>query len=230
MLLNTVLPRFCRAFELRIPLAFGQGAESRHSLRVGLREAGSFPRISIVLDLDRFDGVAEHLFLSFTVGSSEPVMLPLVFRPRVDFEALQVGVRRFCIHLDSAAYRAIAAANTLVVVDLMEKLGSFRRINHIFHGDEDRPLVGVRFLDHDRFNPVIPDAEIQLSIRQSEPGPEQQACSRSNTTDPPGTSIQNSHRCPPPTWSQAGAKRGHVHNSRTGARDISGDIPPGIRR
>jgi hypothetical protein len=43
----------------------------------------------------------------------------------------------------------------------MKKLGSFRRINYILHGDEDRPLVGVRFLDHGRFNPVIPDAEIQ---------------------------------------------------------------------
>jgi hypothetical protein len=98
-------------------------------------------------------------------------MLPLVFRPRVDFEALQVGVRCFCIDEDSPTYRAIAATDTLIVVDLMEKLGSFRRINHILHGDEDRSLVGVRFLDHGRLNPVIPDAEIQLSIRQSEPGP-----------------------------------------------------------
>ena len=44
--------------------------------------SGSFPRIDIVLDLDRFDGIAEHLFLHLTVGLSEAVMLPLVFRPR----------------------------------------------------------------------------------------------------------------------------------------------------
>ena len=53
----------------------------------------------------------------------------------------------------------------------MEKLGSFRRIKYILHGDEDRPLLGIRFLDHGRLDPVIPDAEILLSIRQSEPGP-----------------------------------------------------------
>jgi hypothetical protein len=138
---------------------------------IALLGARFFPRVDIVLYFDRFDGVPEHLFLSLTVGVSEAVMLPLVFRPRVDFEALQVGVRRLCIDEDSPAYRAIAATNALILVDLMEKLGSFRRINYILHGDEDRSLVGVRFLDHGRFNPVIPDAEIQLSIRQSEPGP-----------------------------------------------------------
>ena len=58
-------------------------------------------------------------------------------------------------------------------MDLMEKLGSIRRVNYILHGDEDRPLVGVRFLDHGRSSPVIPDTEIQLSIRQSEPRPKQ---------------------------------------------------------
>src|ERR1700733_642059 len=143
----------------------------RLSLSVGLQEARPLPRIDIVLDLDRLDGVAEHLFLNLTVGSSEAVMLPLVFRPRVDFEALQVCIRCFCIDEDPPAYRAIAATNALIVVDLMQELRSFRRINYILHGDEDRPLVGSRFLDHGRFNPVIPDAEIQLSIRQSEPWP-----------------------------------------------------------
>ena len=124
-----------------------------------------------MLDLDRFDGIAEHLFLNLSVGLSETVMLPLVFRPRVDFEVFQICIRCFCIDENPPTYGAIAATNALIVVDLMEKLGSFRRINYILHRDEDRPLVGVRFLDHGRFNPVIPDAEIQLGIRQSEPGP-----------------------------------------------------------
>ena len=123
------------------------------------------------MELNGFDGVAEHLFLNLTVGLSEAVMLPLVFGPRVDFEVLQVCIRCFCIDEDPPAYRAIAPTDTLVLVDLMEKLVSFRRINDVLHGDEDRTLVGVRFYDHGRFNPVIPDAEIQLSIRQSEPGP-----------------------------------------------------------
>src|SRR5579863_860693 len=114
--------------------------ESRLSLSVGLREARSFPCVDIVLDLNRFDGVAEHLFLNLTVGLSETVMLPLVFRPGVDFKALQVGIRCFCIDEDPPAYGAVAATNALIVVDLMEKLGSFRRINDILHGDEDRPL------------------------------------------------------------------------------------------
>src|SRR5579863_3697582 len=138
------------------------------------------PRVDVVLYLDRFDGVAQHVFLKLAVGLSEAVMLPLVFRPGIDFEALQICIRRFCIDEDPPAYRAIAAPHTLVLVDLMEKLGSFRRINYILHGDEDRPLVAVRLLDHDRFNPVIPDAEIELSVRQSEPRPKQQACSCSN--------------------------------------------------
>ena len=60
--------------------------------RAGTTDEGS-PGIDIVLDLNRFDGVAEHLSLDLTVGLSEAVMLPLVFGPRVDFEALQVGVR-----------------------------------------------------------------------------------------------------------------------------------------
>src|SRR6266704_1589654 len=98
-------------------------------------------------------------------------MLPRVFRPRVDFEALQVCIRCFCIDEDPPAYRAIAATNALIVVDLTEKLGSIRWINYILHGDEDRSLVGVRLLDHGGFNPVIPDAEIQLGIWQSKPGP-----------------------------------------------------------
>ena len=88
--------------------------------------------------------MAEHLFLNLSVGLSEAVMLSLVFRPRVDFEALQVGIRCFCIDEDPPAYGAIAATNSLILVDLMEKLGSFRRINYILHGDEDRPLVGGR--------------------------------------------------------------------------------------
>ena len=79
----------------------------RLSLSVGLQEARPFPRIDIVLDLDRFDGIAEHLFLHLTIGLSEAVMLPLVFRPRVDLEALQVCIRCFCIDEDPPAYCAI---------------------------------------------------------------------------------------------------------------------------
>ena len=130
-----------------------------------------FPRVDIVLYFDRFDGIPEHLFLSLTVGMGETVVLPLVFCPGVDFEAFEVSVRCFCIDEDSPAYRAIAATNSLIVMDLTEKLVSFHRINYILHSDEDRPIVGLRFLDHGRFNPVIPNAEIQLSIRQSKQGP-----------------------------------------------------------
>jgi len=78
-----------------------------------------------VLDLDRFDGVAEHLFLNLTVGLSEAVMLPLVFRPRVDFEALQVCIRCFCIDEDPPAYCAIRGENSLIVVDLIRNSGAF---------------------------------------------------------------------------------------------------------
>ena len=118
-----------------------------------------------MLYLDRLDGIPEHLFLNLTIGLSEPVMLPLVFRPGVDFEALQVGIRRFYIGEDAPAYRAIPASDALDLVNLMEKLGSFNGVNDILYGYKDRPLIWVRSVNHDRFNPAIPDAEIHRRIR-----------------------------------------------------------------
>ena len=119
-----------------------------------------------MLYLNRLEGIAEHLLLDLTIGLRKTVMLPFVLSPGINLKALEIDIRGLCIDEDSPAYRAISAANALIFVDLTEKLGSLRRVDHIFHGDEDRPLVEVRLHDHGWFNPVIPNAEVYLRIGQ----------------------------------------------------------------
>ena len=121
-----------------------------------------------MLYLNRLEGIAEHLLLDLTIGLRKTVMLSFMFSPGINLEALEIDIRGLCIDKDSPAYRAISAANALIFVDLTEKLGSFRRVDDIFHGDEDRPLVGVGRFNHGWFNPVIADGEVYLRIRQME--------------------------------------------------------------
>ncbi len=55
--------------------------------RAGTTDEGS-PGIDIVLHLDRFDGIAEHLLLDLAIGHCESVMLSFVFGPGINLEAL----------------------------------------------------------------------------------------------------------------------------------------------
>src|SRR5579863_7290558 len=73
------------------------------------------PRVDVVLYLDRFDGVAQHVFLKLAVGLGEAIVLPLVLRPGIDFKALEVCIRCFSVDEDPPAYRAIAATHTLIL-------------------------------------------------------------------------------------------------------------------
>src|ERR1700722_2284443 len=136
-----------------------------------------------MLYLNRLETVAEHLALDPTIGLRKTVMLPFVFGPRINLEGLEIDTGRLGIDEDSPAYRAIAAADALIFVDFTEKLGSFRWVDDIFHCDQDRPLVRGGLLNHGWFNPVIPNAEVYLRIRQWEQRPQQQAGGRSEARE-----------------------------------------------
>ena len=58
------------------------------------------PGIDIVLHLDRFDCIAEHLLLDLAIGHCKSVMLSLVLGPGINLEALQIGIPSFSISED----------------------------------------------------------------------------------------------------------------------------------
>jgi len=121
-----------------------------------------------VLHLDRFDGIAEHLLLDLAIGYGEAVMLSFVFSPRINLEGLQIGVWSFGIGEHSPTRCAVAATDSLILVDLIEELLGLSWIDDIDQDDENRSLVWRGLLNHGRLSPVIPTAEIQIRIWQLE--------------------------------------------------------------
>src|SRR5271163_2271040 len=121
-----------------------------------------------MLDFDRPDGIAKHLMLNLTVGYRKSVVLSHMFGPGINLEALEVGVRSFCIDEDSPARRTIAPTNPLILVNVMEKLGCLRWIDHILHRDEDWPLAEIRLFKCRQFAPMIPGTKIGGNSRQPE--------------------------------------------------------------
>jgi hypothetical protein len=121
-----------------------------------------------MFDFDRLDSIAKHLILDLTIGHRKTVMLSLMFGPGINLEALEISIRSFCIDEDSPTRRAIPATDPLIFVDAMEKLRGLRWINHIFHGHEDWPFAGIRYLNCRQFAPMVPGTEIRGNSRQLE--------------------------------------------------------------
>ena len=127
----------------------------------------TFSRIDVMFHRRRFERVAEHPFFKFVVCHREAVMLSLMFGPGIHQKRLKIEIRGLRVIENSPPRGAVAAANSLIPIDLLQEIRRFQGINDIFDRHENRAKIGGVFLEHARVAPMIPRAEVNSGAGKS---------------------------------------------------------------
>ena len=127
----------------------------------------NFSRIDVVFHRRRFEHVAEYPFFKLVIRHREAVMLSLMFRPGIHQKILKVEIRGLRVIENPPPRGAVAAANPLVPIDLLQELRRFQGINDIFDRHEHRAKIGGVFLEHARVAPMVPRAEVNSGAGKS---------------------------------------------------------------
>src|SRR5271155_1623333 len=109
-------------------------------------------------------------------------VLPLVFRPRVHQEYLQIAIPGFQVMKDPPLRSAIAAPDAFVPMDRFYKLCFPFWNNGVFDRDQQRSLAKVRALltDNSGHVPVVPGAQVRSRIRKLGDKHKNSSCDCSN--------------------------------------------------
>src|ERR1700722_10787440 len=129
---------------------------------------------------DWFQRVAYDTDFNFAVRYGEAVVLPLMFGPGIHNKRFQIDIRSFRIVVNSPPCGAVAATNSLIFVYLFQEIRRLRRINHIFHGNQNRPEIRGGLLEHLRRGPVIPFTEDNGRVRKPKRELKQHGCGNSD--------------------------------------------------
>src|ERR1700722_126302 len=74
-------------------------------------------------------------------------------------------MRGFRVKVDAPPCSSIAAANSLILINVVQESRRLRWIDDIFDCNQNWPKVGGMFLEHAWFSPMIPRTEINRRVR-----------------------------------------------------------------
>ena len=94
--------------------------------------------------LRRSESETQHALFELPVRNRKSIVLPRVFRPRLDNEILEIYPRILRVVINAPAHGAVASSNPLVVVQRIQKLRNLPWIDAVFNGDKHRPFVRFR--------------------------------------------------------------------------------------
>ena len=189
------LPKLCspqRRQSLQFPECSLLLARLRRALNIGLcvnrcRTAilsGTSPRrINVVFDFCWFERQSLDFIFKLSVSVSRALVLPLMFRPGIDEEGLQISIGGFGIVEHSPSSCTVATANPLIFVNHSEKLGREFWIDDVFNSYQNRPLIGFWFRKQGWFSPVVPTAQVKIRGGERQGKPQKHTSSDSDTGD-----------------------------------------------
>src|SRR5450631_3069079 len=101
--------------------------------------------MNVMSDFRWFERILLDLLFELPVSHSKAVVLSSMFHPGIDEKGLQISIRSLGIVEYTPLSCAVAAANTLIFVNYSQKLRRGFRINGVFDGHENGPLIGFWF-------------------------------------------------------------------------------------
>src|SRR5580692_8598674 len=89
-------------------------------------------------------------------------------------------MRGFRVKVDAPPRSSIAAANSLILINVVQESRRLRWIDDIFDCNQNWPEVGGMLLEHAWFTPMIPCAEINRHVRKTKGELQEQGCADSD--------------------------------------------------